>query len=386
MAQRITIQRKVKRIVTVEEIIEEHVIESIPSPMSTLRTGASRQDPSSCSSTNQSVAENEKRGFESQSDISKMFYAFKICNVCDRRFLTDKGFDSHLTKHRNATGESLPAELKTNPGSQDWDVNPEPSKVGHEARAEADDQGAKGPVVAATETRQRPTIASDSSNFSVDVEAHDEPTDFISRSPIQSEKRKMVGESRNPQSKKSKFEGDSESKFRYSTKSPPAISEEDYEKEESEKRRHKQSMATSGSVEPAFTYEDDYEEENFSSMTFSENDDNKQTQWTNPAKRKLVFKEDEKKTSALHNNANWEEVSNSLVWKCMMGWLEQGNKAYREKYNFRMPHNYTRRNSNSSKSTNIINKNNSTNEPNNSNRTQNEEDEVTILYYSKDPQ
>ena len=266
---------------------------------------------------------------------------------------------------------------------------------------------------------QKPTEANSSANQLVaeikkEVEVDHEPTDSISRSPIQSEKRKMVGASRKPQSKvenqDSKLESESgelaeKDAPQFSTKSPPAISEEDYEKEEVERRRQKQSMATSASIEPSFTYEDEddaYEEENFSSMSFSGNDENTQTQWTNPAKRRLVFKDDQKKSSSANNNANWEEVSNSLVWKCMMGWLEQGNKAYREKYNVRVPYNYIKSNANSSnanssngnssKTTNIINKNNSQNnssnvsEPNNSNITENEEDEVTILYYSKDSQ
>ena len=97
-----------------------------------------------------------------------MFFTFKICQVCDRRFLTDTGFDSHLTKHSNGTGQSPPAELKPDPGSQDLDVNPEPPKDGHQPRAEADGQGEKGPTPAGIGTRQKPTVGSNSSNLSAE--------------------------------------------------------------------------------------------------------------------------------------------------------------------------------------------------------------------------
>ena len=88
------------------------------------------------------------------SETSRMFFTFRICEVCDRRFVTDTGFDSHLTKHNSTTEQGPAAELRPDPGSQDRDVNRGPGLERHQSRDDADDQGEELPLPAGAETLQ----------------------------------------------------------------------------------------------------------------------------------------------------------------------------------------------------------------------------------------
>ena len=74
--------------------------------------------------------------------------------MCDRRFVTDTGFDSHLTKHNSPTEHGPAAELRPDPGSQDRDVNRGPGLGRRQSRDEADAQGEELPLPAGAETLQ----------------------------------------------------------------------------------------------------------------------------------------------------------------------------------------------------------------------------------------
>ena len=384
MAQRIIRQKKVTRIVTVEEIIEENIIETVQSET---RGSAERV----LTTGNHQITGN-----------------CQVSTTGNRRVSTTGNQRIDNSKEKDIAPDSTNGNRRK---SEKRKSLGEPKKIPHkkikyEALGYNNDTDDECQVVLDTRFR-RILVPTSPPNNSTHA-----PNDGVSNE-VENEDSKTECEvlfDARDQSKSIENQNVKELEMvsptpRYSKKSEVIVmSDEEYKEYEEElEKQHqklKESMETSES--PSFTYEEDYEVENFHSRSFSTNEEQEEEpKWINPAKRRLVF-EDEKKTSASYNHAYFEEASNSLVWKCMMGWLEQGNKAYREKYNVRVPYNYIKSNANSSnanssngnssKTTNIINKNNSQNnssnvsEPNNSNITENEEDEVTILYYSKDSQ